>query len=128
MPAHTPKLLDQVRQALRVKHYAIRTEEAYTHWIKRFILFHHKRHPSEMNTPEIEVFLTYLAVHEQVTASTQNQALAALLFLYRQVLRQELDWTGTQGRRWAFSILDDCHLPALLDRPNRLIRRVTQQL
>src|SRR5687767_6121528 len=91
MPAHAPKLLDQVRQALRVMHYAIRTEEAYTHWIKRFVLFHHKRHPSQMNTPEIEAFLTHLAVREQVTTLTQNQALAALLFLYRHVLRQELE-------------------------------------
>jgi hypothetical protein len=68
MPAHNPKLLDQVRQALHVKHYGIRTEEAYIHWTKRFILFHHKRHRREMNTPEIEAFLTHLAVHEQITA------------------------------------------------------------
>ncbi|WP_029215030.1 integron integrase [Kallotenue papyrolyticum] len=91
MPAEPPKLLDQVRRALRVKHYAIRTEEAYIQWIKRYILFHDKRHPSEMNIPEIEAFFTHLAVHDQVTASTQNQALAALLFLYRQVLHQELE-------------------------------------
>lgn len=85
------KLLDQVRDALRLKHYSIRTEEAYVDWIKRFILFHNKRHPREMGTPEIEHFLTHLAVEQNVAASTQNQALAAILFLYRQVLKQELD-------------------------------------
>jgi integron integrase len=85
-----PKLLDQVRHTLRTKHYSLRTEQAYLHWIRRFILFHHKRHPHEMDTPEIEAFLTHLAVNEQVAPSTQNQALSALLFLYQQVLRQEL--------------------------------------
>lgn len=85
------KLLDQVRDAIRLKHYSIRTEQAYVNWIKRFILFHHKRHPNEMGTPEIEAFLTHLAVEENVAASTQNQALSALLFLYREVLHQELD-------------------------------------
>ncbi|MDZ7414261.1 MAG: phage integrase N-terminal SAM-like domain-containing protein, partial [candidate division KSB1 bacterium] len=86
----SPKLLDRVRQTLRRKHYSYRTEQAYVHWIKRFILFHHKRHPQEMSTPEIEAFLTYLAVHERVAASTQNQALQAILFLYREVLGQEI--------------------------------------
>jgi integron integrase len=85
-----PKLLDQVRRTLRTKHYSIRTEEAYVNWIKRFILFHHKRHPQEMNSSEIEQFLTYLAVEQNVAPSTQNQALAALLFLYQHVLRQPL--------------------------------------
>ncbi len=85
-----PKLLDQVRYALRRKHYSYRTEQAYVHWIKRFILLHHKRHPKEMGIPEIEAFLTHLAVHEKVAASTQNQALQAILFLYREVLGQEI--------------------------------------
>ncbi|MDX9954476.1 MAG: integron integrase [Anaerolineae bacterium] len=85
------KLLDQVSDALRLKHYALRTEEAYLHWIKRFILFHNKRHPREMGTPEIRAFLTHLAVEEHVAASTQTQAFSALLFLYREVLQQELD-------------------------------------
>ena len=85
-----PKLLDQVRYALRAKHYARRTEETYTNWIKRFILYHGKRHPREMDTPEIEQFLTYLAVEQHVAASTQNQALSALLFLYQHVLHQTL--------------------------------------
>lgn len=91
MTTQTPKLLDQVRLALQTKHYSIRTENTYVNWIKRFILFHHKRHPNEMNTPEIEQFLTHLAVNQHVSPSTQNQALAALLFLYQQVLRQTLD-------------------------------------
>ena len=80
------KLLDQVRDALRLKHYSIRTEQAYVGWIKRFILFHNKRHPKEMGAPEIAAFLTHLAVDLNVAASTQNQALCALIFLYRQVL------------------------------------------
>jgi len=91
MNKRPPKLLDQVREAIRRKHYSIRTEEAYIHWIKRYIFFHHKRHPRNMGTPEIEAFLTYLATKRNVAASTQNQALAALLFLYREVLHLDLD-------------------------------------
>lgn len=87
-----PRLLDEVRHALRVKHYSIRTEEAYVQWIKRFIFFHNKKHPAEMGETEISAFLTDLAVHKNVTASTQNQALSALLFLYKQVLGIELAW------------------------------------
>ena len=85
------KLLDQVRDMIRVKHYSYRTEETYVQWIRRFILFHNKQHPKDMGAPEIEAFLTHLAVQERVAASTQNQAFSALLFLYREVLRQELD-------------------------------------
>ncbi len=85
------KLLDQVRDAIRLKHYSIRTEESYVTWIKRYIFFHHKRHPNEMASPEIEAFLTHLAVDQKVAASTQNQALSALLFLYRHVLKTPLD-------------------------------------
>jgi integron integrase len=85
-----PKLLDQVRAAIRLRRLSKRTEEAYTHWIKRFILFHHKRHPQEMGAVEIRDFLSHLAVDRQVARSTQNQALHALLFLYREVLQREL--------------------------------------
>jgi integron integrase len=85
-----PKLLDQVRQAVRVRHYSLRTEHAYAQWVKRFVLFHGKRHPKEMGEKEVSEFLTHLAVHQQVSASTQNQAFSALLFLYREVLNQEL--------------------------------------
>ncbi len=88
----SPKLLDQVRSKLRVKHYSIRTEDAYADWIKRFILFHDKRHPSEMGAREVEAFLTDLAVSRKVSASTQNQAKSAILFLYREVLQKELAW------------------------------------
>jgi integron integrase len=85
------KLLDRVRDAIRTKHYSIRTEEAYVNWIKRFILFHDKRHPQEMEATEIEEFLTHLAVDKNVAASTQNQALSAILFLYQEVLHKDLD-------------------------------------
>jgi integron integrase len=85
------KLLDQVRAALRTKHYSIRTEESYVAWIKRYIAFHRKRHPGELGAAHIEAFLTHLAVDIQVAASTQNQALSALLFLYREVLRIDVN-------------------------------------
>ena len=84
------KLLDQVRDAIRVKHYARNTEQAYVYWIKKYILFHNKRHPKELGTGEVQAFLTHLALEEHISASTQNQALSALLFLYRNVLSQEL--------------------------------------
>src|SRR5689334_7841532 len=84
-----PKLLDRVREACRVRHYSIRTEDAYVDWVKRFILFHHKRHPLEMGAAEINAFLTHLAVDGHVSASTQNQAFSALLFLYKVVLGVE---------------------------------------
>ncbi|MGI9301711.1 MAG: phage integrase N-terminal SAM-like domain-containing protein [Gammaproteobacteria bacterium] len=75
---------------IRAKRYSIRTEQAYVHWIRRFILFHKKRHPAEMGAPEAEAFLSFLAVERRVAAATQNQALNAIVFLYRQVLKQEL--------------------------------------
>src|SRR5713101_1369962 len=81
-----PRLLDRVRIAIRTRHYSLRTEEAYVGWIRRFILFHGKRHPNEMGEPEINLFLSSLAIKARVSASTQNQALSALLFLYRDVL------------------------------------------
>src|SRR5689334_18973515 len=90
--SNKPKLLDHVREVIRRKHYSIRTEQAYCDWIKRFILFHHKRHPSEMAEAEITEFLTDLAVRGNVAAATQNQALSALLFLYRDVLEQQIGW------------------------------------
>ena len=89
-PSHPPKLLDRVRQAIRVRHYSRRTEEAYVTWIRRFIIFHKKRHPSEMGEREITAFLSWLATARRVSASTQNQALSALLFLYREVLRKDV--------------------------------------
>ena len=85
-------LLDRVRDRIRVKHYSIRTEQAYCDWIRRFIIFHGKRHPSGLGAAEVEAFLTSLAVDGRVAASTQNQAKSALLFLYREVLGVELPW------------------------------------
>jgi hypothetical protein len=90
--AKEPKLLDQLRARIRVKHYSIRTEDQYVFWVRRFILFHGKRHPREMGAPEVEAFLSDLAVNGRVSASTQNQALSALLFLYREVLGIALPW------------------------------------
>jgi integron integrase len=90
--ARKPKLLDQVREVIRTRHYSLRTEEAYVGWIKRFIFFHGKRHPLEMGQQEIVQFLSALAVKEHVSASTQNQALCALLFLYREVLARDIGW------------------------------------
>ncbi len=87
-----PKLLDQVRHRCRFRHLAWSTEQAYVGWIRRYILFHHKRHPLEMGKEEVTAFLTHLAVDGHVSASTQNQALSALLLLYREVLQQEFGW------------------------------------
>ncbi len=90
--APAPKLLDRLRDHLRTRHYSIRTETAYVDWARRFILFHGKRHPQEMGDVEVEAFLTHLAVQRQVSASTQNQARAAILYLYKQVLAVDLPW------------------------------------
>ena len=90
MVNHKPKLLDQLREALSSRHYSRRTEQTYCQWVKRFIHFHNVRHPAELAEPDINDFLTHLAVKEKVSASTQNQALSALLFLYRHVLGREV--------------------------------------
>ena len=87
-----PRLLEQVREAIRVRHYSLRTEQTYVGWIKRFILFHGKRHPRDMGGQEVQQFLSHLAVAGHVAASTQSQALSALLFLYQQVLKQDIGW------------------------------------
>jgi len=92
------KLLDQVRHVIRKKHYSIRTEQAYTDWIKRFILYHGKKHPRDMGESEISKYISYLAVEQNVAASTQNQALNAIVFLYKQVLRRELGDFGRMER------------------------------
>ncbi|HSD52299.1 MAG TPA: integron integrase [Candidatus Methylomirabilis sp.] len=89
-----PKLLDRLGQALRARHYSRRTEQSYRHWVKRFIFFHNVRHPAEMAEPEINAFLTHLATKGRVSASTQNQALSALLFLYRHVLGRRIGELG----------------------------------
>lgn len=115
------KLLDQVRDAIRVRHYSIRTEEAYVNWIRRFILFHDKRHPKDMGGAEVETFLTHLAVEGHVAAATQNQAHSALLFLYRDVLHRELDHPIV-----AVQAKESQHLPAVLTKEE--VRQVLTQL
>jgi site-specific recombinase XerD len=93
-----PKLLDRVRNAARVRHLSYRTEQAYVDRIRRFILFHNKRRPNEMDETHVSEFLTFLAVSRHVAASTQNQALSAVLFLYRNVLKRELGWVDNVER------------------------------
>jgi len=121
MEPRPKKLLDRVREAIRLKHYSIRTEESYVSWIRRYILFHNKRHPLEMGVPEIQAFLTHLAVDRKVAASTQNQALSALLFLYREVLKKDLD-----GPIDALRASKPRRLPTVLTREE--VRRVITQL
>ena len=119
--APKPRLLDRVRAATRARHYSRRTEKAYVAWIRRYILFHGKRHPMEMGGPEVTRFLTSLAVDGHVAGSTQNQALSALLFLYREVLGQELPWLDNvvRAKRTA-------RLPVVLTRDE--VRAVIRQL
>jgi integron integrase len=106
-----PRLLDRVREEIRKRHYSRRTEKTYVGWIRRFILFHGKRHPDDMGEPEIFQFLSHLAVSRKVSASTQNQALSSLIFLYRQVLCRELKWISgfVRAKR-------PLHLPVVLTR------------
>lgn len=92
------KLLDQVREKIRCKHYSLSTEKTYISWIKHYIIFHGKRHPAEMGAVEVEQFLSYLANDRHVSSSTQNQALSAVLFLYRDVLMLDLHWLDSFER------------------------------
>lgn len=116
-----PRLLDRVRHAIRTRHYSRRTEEAYVYWIREFILFQQKRHPDTMGALEISAYLTWLAVQRQVSASTQNQALSALLFLYREVLRR-----GPGDIPPVVRARTPERLPVVLGRGE--VRRVLQQL
>jgi len=90
----SPKLLEQARGVLRAKHYSLKTEQSYINWMKRYVLFHNKRHPKDMGEAEINQFLTYLAVKENVAASTQNQALCAIVFLYKEIIGRDVDDLG----------------------------------
>lgn len=90
--AQSPRLLDEVRSAIRIRHYSIRTEQAYVHWVAAFIRFHSMRHPRDMGAREVTVFLSHLATERNVAAATQQQALSALLFLYKHVLGVDLPW------------------------------------
>lgn len=113
-----PRLLDRLRDRIRLKHYSIRTEHAYADWVRRFILFHGKRHPSELGVQEVEAFLTHLAVERRVSASTQNQAKSALLFLYKDVLDAKLPWlknvTGAKSPQRLPVVLNRNEVDALL--------------
>lgn len=106
-----PKLLYRLREALRSRHYSCRTEQTYCHWVRRFIFFHKVRHPAVLAEPEINAFLTHLAVKEKVSASTQNQALSALLFLYRHVIGREV---GDLGK--VIRARKPTHLPVVMTR------------
>jgi integron integrase len=119
-----PKLLDQVSEVLRTRHYSIRTEKAYNDWIYRFIIFHNKRHPREMGEPEISQFLTHLAVERHVAPSTQNQALCAILFLYKEVLKIDLSHVNFTWAKRAE------HLPVILslEEVKAIISRLTGAL
>lgn len=113
MEARMPKskLLEKMRAEIRLRHYSLRTEQSYIHWVRRFILYHNKRHPAEMGKREITAFLSYLAVDRKVSASTQNQALSAILFLYKQVLDLKLEWLDEVVRAKRPQ-----HLPVILSR------------
>lgn len=116
----TPKLFPMIIEHLRVKHYSKRTEEAYVQWIKRYILHHDKRHPRDMGASDVESFLTHLAVARNVSASTQNQAKSALLFLYKEVLEIELPWldnvTQAKAPKRFPVVLNKQEVQALLNR------------
>src|SRR5690606_36826109 len=116
-----PRLLDQVRQALRVRHYSARTEKAYIRWIRRFVLFHGTRHPGDLGGAEVTAFLSWLAEERKVSPSTQTQALCALLFLYRHVLRLDLPWMTEVARAPART-----RLPIVLSRDE--VRAVIRRL
>lgn len=106
-----PKLLDRMRARMRTRHYSIRTEDAYVQWARRYIVFHGKKHPSSMGAAEINAFLSYLAVKRNVSASTQTQALCAILFLYREVLGEEVPWLSELERVARIE-----HVPVVLTR------------
>jgi integrase len=118
--AQQPRLLHRVRDRIRFKHYSIRTEQAYVFWIRRFVVLHGRRHPSDMGAAEVVTFLTHLAVDENVAASSQNQAKSALLFLYRDILGTELPWMddieGAKRPRRLPVVLTAAETAAVLDR------------
>lgn len=119
--ASTPRLLDQVRELIRIRHYSIRTEQAYLQWIRRYIIFHGRRHPRQLGAPELTAFLSDLAIRGKVAASTQNQALNAILFLYRDVLKIALPWLEDVQRAKRSQ-----HLPVVLTQEE--VKRLLAQL
>lgn len=127
-----PKLLEQVRQEVRMRHYSYRTEQLYVNWIRRYVRFHGLRHPREMGAPEVEAFLSHLASDRKVSSSTQNQAKAALLFLYDKVLKVRLPWLGAvvqaKGQRRLPVVLTPSEVRVLLDQMNGTLGLVAQLL
>jgi hypothetical protein len=121
-----PKLLERMRDHLRTRHYSIRTETAYVDWVRRFILFHDKRHPADMGSPEVAAFLTHLAVDRQVSASTQNQAKSAIFYLDKEVLLSQLLWLDevvqTQAPKRLPVVLTPCEVRDLLVLPQTAFR------
>ncbi len=130
--APPPRLLDRLKEQLRARHYSLRTEDAYVDWTRRFILFHGKRHPQELGAPEVQAFLSHLAVARRVSPSTQNQAKAALLFLYREVLAVDLPWLSeiVQAKRQARLpvVLTPGEVRALFDQMEGVMGLVAQVL
>ena len=124
-PLKSTRLLDQLRECIRYRHYSIRTEQVYVHWVRRFIHFHGRRHPSSMGAPEVERFLAWLAAERGVAASTHRQALSALLFRYREVLSVDLPWLSEIGRPKVPQ-----RLPCVLSRDEvqRLLRHLDGQM
>ena len=120
--AEPRRLFNVVQESIRARHMSLRTEKTYLHWIRRFVRFHDRRHPRNLGAPEVEAFLTSLAVGNQVSAATQNQALAAILFLYREVLQMELPWLSNVVRAKRPQ-----RLPVVLTREEvgRVIARIT---
>lgn len=126
------KLLDQLRDILRAKHYSHRTEDTYVDWNRRFILFHNKRHPQDMGAPEIQAFVNYLAIERNMAASSQNQAISAILFLYRNLLQREIELPADNihakhGKRLP-TVLSKTEALAVITRLNGLPRLMTQLL
>lgn len=127
------KLLDQLSDQLRTKHYSLRTEKTYTTWVRRFILFHNKKHPLSMGAPEINAFISHLALQGKVAASTQKQALSSIVFLYRYVLNVELDQTilnAVRPRRPKRipTVLSKQEAKKVIDQMDGLFRLLTQIL
>jgi len=131
-PAAPPKLLEQLRIALRLRHYSPRTEEAYRSWVRRFILFHGKRHPRELREAEVSAFLSHLAVNGHVAAATQTQALSALLFLYKEVLKGDVGWlegvVRAKGPERLPVVLNRAEVGAVLSRMDGMPGLVAQLL
>lgn len=129
--AHPKKLLEQLREQLRARHYALRTEETYIAWARKYILFHNKRHPKSMGAEEINTFLTHLALEKKMAASTQNQALSAILFLYRYVLNTEFDqsaliYSRSKKRKYVPTVLSKKEAKDVLQQMNGVYLLMTQ--